>query len=174
MPTLLVDTCSTRLPPLWISPDTCQLSCASPASDSLQTEPESKTLSYVLGLLEDTVLSRDVSQQELQITSTLEPCPLFQAPFPPFPYTFCRLPLKAHLSQLQTRDVSPLPISLSPWLGTPECRVLKTTPIYMGVSALKVCGKSGWWVTLSEITAACRADLTAGGRQTQVVWLSTS
>lgn len=65
-------------------------------SRSLQTEPESKILSYVAGLLEDTVLTRDLSQQELQITSTLEPCPLFQGSFPPFAYTFCRLPLNVH------------------------------------------------------------------------------
>lgn len=87
------------------------------------------------------MLTRDLSQQELQITSTLEPCPLFQGSFPPFAYTFCRLPLKC---------------PLSPWLGTPECRVLKTTPVSVGVLRSHVCGKS--------------VNLTAGGRRTQVVW----
>lgn len=50
------------------------------------------------GPLGDTALSRDLSQQSLQITSALEPWPLFQEPFLPSPCSSRRLPLQCHSS----------------------------------------------------------------------------
>lgn len=105
-------------------------------SVSLQTEPESKILSYEKGLLEDTVLSlkgpKSTGTADHLHFETLPP-------LPGTPHTHTHfLQIVIEVPIFPVSDTCLYPISLPYSWALLESRVLKTTPVYMGVLALKV------------------------------------